>query len=48
MRYGNKEFQPFCLEIIDQNKKFKELNTEKQRIENEDNVKVQIQNDSDD
>ena len=47
MRYGNKEFQPFCLEIIDQNKKFKELNTEKQRIENEDNVKVQIQNDSD-
>ena len=48
MRYGNKEFQPFCLEIIDQNKKLKELNTEKQRIENEDNVKVQIQNDSDD
>ena len=48
MRYGNKEFQPFCLEIIDQNKKLKELNTEKQRIEIEDNVKVQIQNDSDD
>ena len=38
MRYGNKEFQPFCLEIIDQNKRLEELNTEKNRIEIEDNV----------
>ena len=37
-RYGNKEFEPFCLEIIDQNKNQKELNTEKKRNEKEDAI----------